>query len=122
MRRSFRIVGLLLAIGFVVITLLSPAMAGERTTGVWEGIAIGLGAGLVLNTISHPPVVYYQPPPAPVLYYEYYVPTPPPVVITYTPAPAVVVVKAKHHVGAYGPPYGKAHGFWKKVRHRHYDD
>ncbi len=111
MRRSLRIVGLPLATGLLTFALLSPAIAGERSTGVREGNALGLGAGLVLNTISHPPVVYYQPPPPPVLYYEYYVPAPPLVMYAYPPAPAVVMVKAKHHVGAYGPPYGKAHGF-----------
>ncbi|MBI3781129.1 MAG: hypothetical protein HY278_08760 [candidate division NC10 bacterium] len=46
MRQSVRTAGFALAIGFLVLTLLSPVIASEPTTWQWEGIAIALGAGL----------------------------------------------------------------------------
>lgn len=116
-----RTTGLALAVGLLVLTPISPAMAGERNTGVWEGVVIGLGAGLVLNAISHPAVVYYQPVPPPVVYYE---PAPPPVIYAYPPEPAVIVPRLRYH-NVYGPPYGMTHGYWKhgrKGHHGHDDD
>ena len=121
MRGIMRIVGLSLAFVFLFLILVPPVTAGQRTTGVWEGIAIGLGAGFVLSAISQPPVVYYQPAPPPVAYYE---PIPLPVVYAYPPKPAVVALRAPHY-SVYGPPYGRAHGHWKsgwKKAHRWHDD
>ncbi len=121
MRQFRRTTGLALAITLLVLTPIASAVAGERNTGVWEGVAIGMGAGLVLNALSHPAVVYYQPVPPPVVYYE---PAPPPVIYAYPPARAVVVPTLRYHRG-HGAPYGLAHGYWKhgnKGHHGHHDD
>lgn len=40
----------------------------------------------------------------------------PAVIYAYPPQPPVVVVAPKHHYHDYGPPYGKAHGHWKKQK------
>ncbi len=77
MRNSVRIRGVLFAIALLVITLLSTALAGERTTRVGEGITIGLGAGLVIDGTFHPAMVYHQPVPSLDIYDDYYMPAPP---------------------------------------------
>ena len=107
MRRFRQIRGLALAITLLALIPIAPAVAGERNTGVWEGVAIGLGAGLVLNALSHPAVVYYQPVPPPVVYYE---PAPPPVIYPYLPARTVVVPTLRYY-SVYRAPYGLAHGY-----------
>ena len=117
-----------------------PAKAGDRAAAILTGVAVGIGAALVLDAIAPrpvvaapvvypapvvvqtpppvivtpPPVVYYTPPP--VVYY-----TPPPVV--YHPAP--VIVRAPRYVAYPAPPayYGDGHGrrHWQ-AKYRHYDD
>ena len=121
-RRFRRTTGLALAITLLALTPLTPAMAGERNTGVWQVVAIGLGAGLLLSAISHPPVAYsYRPVPPPVVYYE---PAPPLVIYPYPPVRAVVVPTLRYY-SVYGVPHGRAHGYWKhgnKGHHGHHDD
>lgn len=127
---------LLVAALIVPVALLGPARpakAGDRAAAILTGVAVGIGAALVLDAIAprpvvaapvvYPaPVVVHTPPPPvivtppPVVYY-----TPPPVV--YQPAP--VIVRAPRYV-AYPPPpayYGDGHGKrHRKAKYRHYDD
>jgi hypothetical protein len=77
-----------------------PANAGSKAGAILTGVAVGIGAALILDAITSPPVaaappVVYQPapvvvaPPPPVVYAPApVVYTPPPVV--YAPAPVVV--------------------------------
>ena len=51
MRQSIRTAGFALAIGFIVLTLISPVITREPTTWLWEGIAIALGAWLALRAM-----------------------------------------------------------------------
>ena len=51
MRQSIRTAGFALAIGFLVLTLISPVITSEPTTWLWEGTAIALAAGLALRAV-----------------------------------------------------------------------
>jgi hypothetical protein len=86
-----------------------PAKAGSKAGAILTGVAVGIGAALILDAITSPPVaaappVVYQP--APVV-----VAPPPPVVVTPPPRvvyrPAPVIVHAPRHVAH--PPHGKPH-------------
>jgi hypothetical protein len=67
-----------------------PARAGSNTAAaVLAGVAVGIGAAVILDALVPRPVVaapavFYPPPPPPIVYQ----PAPPPVV--YQPAPVVV--------------------------------
>ena len=77
-----------------------PAKAGSNTAAaVLAGVAVGVGAAVILDAliprpvVAVPPVVYAPPPPPPVVYQ----PAPPPVVyqpmprpVVYQPAPVIV--------------------------------
>jgi hypothetical protein len=134
---------LLVAALIVPVALLSaarPAKAGDKAAAVLAGVAVGIGAAVLLDAIAPrpvvagpvyapapvvvtpPPVVYTPPPvvytPPPVVY------TPPPVV--YRPAPVVYqpvpVIVAGPRYAPYAHAYhraGHGKGHWK---HRHYDD
>jgi hypothetical protein len=114
-----------------------PAKAGDKAAAVLTGVAVGIGAALILDALVPRPVVaapvVYAP--APVVYQPApIIVTPPPVVyapppVVYTPAPVVyrpapVVVHAPRHV-VYPAPrpvyhragHGKAH--WKDNKHGH---
>ena len=78
-------VGILLVTGL----LLVPALPAQAGADVFFGLTIGI----------------------PFAPYPVYAPSP--VIYAYPPTPPVVVVAPRHrHV--YGPPYGKAHGYWNK--------
>jgi hypothetical protein len=79
-------VGILLVTGLLLVPA-SPARAGAD---VFFGLTIGV----------------------PFAPYPVYAPSP--VIYAYPPQPPVVVVAPRHHRHAYGPPYGKAHGYWNK--------
>ena len=120
-----------LIVPVVLLGAVRPAKAGDRAAAVLTGVAVGIGAALVLDAIvprpvvaapvvygpapvivhtppplivSPPPVVYYTPPP--VVYY-----TPPPVV--YQPAP--VIVHAPRYVTY--PPHRAYHRGGHGQRH-----
>jgi hypothetical protein len=106
-----------------------PAKAGSKAGAILTGVAVGIGAALILDAITSPPVaaappVVYQPapvvvaPPPPVVYAPtpvVYTPAPvvvhqpvpvivtPPPRVVYRPAP--VIVHAPRHVAH--PPHGK---------------
>jgi hypothetical protein len=67
-----------------------PAKAGNTAAAVLAGVAVGVGAAVILDAlvphpvVAAPPPVVYQPPPPPVVYQ----PAPPPVV--YQPVPVIV--------------------------------
>jgi len=89
-------VGILLVAGLLLI----PAPPAQAGTDVFFGLTIG---------IPFAPYPVYAP-----------VYAPSPVIYAYPPQPPVVVVAPNHH-HVYGPPYGKAHGYWKKHwRRTHY--
>jgi hypothetical protein len=79
-----------------------PAKANDTAAAVFAGVAAGVGAALILNTLGHPvvaaPEPVYPPPPPPVMYPPapvVYAPPPPPVVyqpapVVYQPAPVIV--------------------------------
>jgi hypothetical protein len=124
-----------------------PAKAGSKAGAILTGVAVGVGAALILDAlvprpvvaapvvVAPPPVVYaplpvvYAPPsvvytPHPVIV------TPPPVVyhaspaVVYRPAPLIVRgprhVVHRPHAGYHHPGHGKGH--WKDKRHyRHRD-
>jgi hypothetical protein len=84
-----------------------PAKAGDKVAAVLAGVAVGIGAALILDAIAPRPVVaapvVYQPAPPPVVYqpapvvYQpapVIVQTPPPVIIT----PSPVVYQTPPHV------------------------
>ena len=99
-----------------------PAKAGNKAAAVLAGVAVGIGAALVLDAIAPRPVVatpvVYQPAPpvvvcqpSPVVYQPapVIVQTPPPVIVTPPPVvyqtpppgvyqPAPVIVKGPRHV------------------------
>ena len=77
-------VGILLVTGLLLVPA-SPARAGAD---VFFGLTIGV----------------------PFAPYPVYVPSP--VIYAYPPTPPVVAAPGHRHV--YGPPYGKAHGYWNK--------
>jgi hypothetical protein len=85
--------GILLATGLLLVPV-RPALAGAD---VFFGLTIGF----------------------PFATYPFYAPVyaPPSVIYGYPPASPVVVVAPPHH-HVYGPPYGKAHGYWKKHSRR----
>jgi hypothetical protein len=90
-------VGILLVTGL----LLVPAPPAQAGADVFFGLTIG---------VPFAPYPVYAPVYAP----------PSPVIYAYPPAPTVVVAP-NHHRHVYGPPYGKAHGYWKKHwRRAHY--
>jgi hypothetical protein len=78
-----------------------PAKAGSNTAAaVLAGVAVGVGAAVILDAliprpvVAAPPVVYAPPPPPPPVVYQ---PAPPPVVyqpmpppVVYQPAPVIV--------------------------------
>jgi hypothetical protein len=135
---------LLVAALIVPVALLGatrPAKAGDRAAAILTGVAVGIGAALVLDAIAPRPVVaapvVYQPPPVVYAPAPVVVQTPPPVIVTAPPVvyqtpvvyqPAPVIVRAPRHV-AY-PPHpayrGGPHGTWHwKGGHgyrRHHDD
>jgi len=96
-------VGILMVTGLLLVPA-QPALAGAD---VFFGLTIGV----------------------PLAPYPVYAPVyaPPSVIYAYPPAPPVVVVAPRYHY-VYGPPYGKAHGYWKKQKkhwkrvHRWHDD
>ena len=86
-------VGILLVTGL----LLVPAPPAQAGADVFFGLTIG---------VPFSPFPVYAP--SPVIY-------------AYPPQPPVVVVAPRHHHYAYGPPYGKALGYWNKHwRRAHY--
>lgn len=86
-------VGILLVTGL----LLVPASPARADADVFFGLTIG------------------------VPFAPYPVYAPPAVIYAYPPQPPVVVVAPRHHRHAYGPPYGKAHGYWRNHwRRAHY--
>ena len=89
-------VGILLVTGL----LLLPAQPARAEADIFFGLTIGV----------------------PFAAYPVYAPVyaTPPVIYAYPPQPRVVVVAPRHHHG-YGPPYGKAHGYWKKHWRRAHD-
>jgi len=88
-------VGILLVTGL----LLVPAPPAQAGTDVFFGLTIG---------IPFAPYPVYAP-----------VYAPPGVIYAYPPTPPVVVAPGHRYV--YGPPYGKAHGYWNKHwRRAHY--
>jgi hypothetical protein len=99
-----------------------PAKAGSKAGAILTGVAVGIGAALILDAITSPPVaaappVVYQPvpvvvaPPPPVVYAPapVVVHQPVPVIVTPPPRvvyrPAPVIVHAPRHVAH--PPHGK---------------
>ena len=70
-----------------------PAKAGDTAAAVLAGVAVGIGAALILDALIPRPVVaapavFYPPPPPPVVYQPApVVVTPPPVMVM--PAPVV---------------------------------
>jgi hypothetical protein len=117
-----------------------PAKAGNQVGALLTGVAVGIGAALVLDALTPPVVAAPVVVPPPVVY------PPPPVVVTspsvvyvpppvYAPAPVVytrppvvyrpvpVVVHARHHHpshrGLQHGGHGKRH--WKQKHTRHDD-
>jgi len=80
-------VGMLLVTGLLLVPA-PPALAGAD---VFFGLTIGV------------PLAPYPVYASPAVIYAY-------------PPPPVVVLAPKHHYHNYGPPYGKAHGYWKKQK------
>lgn len=85
---------MLVAALVVTIALLGaarPAKAGNTAAAVLAGVAVGVGAAVILDAlvprpvVAAPPPVVYQPAPPPPVVYQ---PAPPPVV--YQPAPVIV--------------------------------
>ena len=88
-------VGILLVTGL----LLVPAAPAQAGADVFFGLTIG---------IPFAPYPVYGP-----------VYAPSPVIYAYPRTPPVVAAPGHRHV--YGPPYGKAHGYWNKHwRRAHY--
>jgi len=101
-----------------------PAKAGSNTAAaVLAGVAVGVGAAVILDAliprpvVAVPPVVYAPPPPPPVVYQ----PAPPPVVYQPMPPPVIVhktvIVKGPKHGGH--KPYPvyvdrNPHGYWSE--------
>ena len=83
-------VGILLVTGL----LLVPAPPAQAGADVFFGLTIG---------VPFAPYPVYAP-----------VYAPPAVIYAYPAQPPVVVVAPRHHRHVYGPPYGKAHGYWNK--------
>lgn len=124
---------LLVAALIVPVVLLGatrPAKAGNKVGAVLTGVAVGIGAALILDALLPPPVVaapvVYAPAPvvvpAPVAYQPVpvVVHTPPPVIVTSPPVvyhtpwpvvyrPAPVIVHAPRHV-VHRPPRAHHHG------------
>ncbi|MGH7412486.1 MAG: hypothetical protein ACREJ6_15705 [Candidatus Methylomirabilis sp.] len=69
--------------------LLVPALPAQAGADVFFGLTIG---------VPFAPYPVYAP------------------VYAYPPGPSVIVATGRHH--AYGPPYGRAHGYWKKHWYR----
>jgi hypothetical protein len=125
-----------------------PAKAGSKAGAILTGVAVGIGAALILDALTPPPVVaapavvyppapvvVHTPPPvvyqpAPVIYH-----TPPPVIVTSPPVvyqtpptvvyrPAPLIVRGPRHVvhrphpGYHHAGHGKGH--WKDKDRRHY--
>jgi hypothetical protein len=130
---------LLVAALIVPVALLGavrPAKAGNKAAAILTGVAVGIGAALVLDALAPRPVaaapVVYAPAPAPVVVHA-----PPPVVVTsplvvyhvpppvvYRPAPVIVHAPPRvvhpPHPAYYRADHGKWH--WKARRHhRHHD-
>jgi hypothetical protein len=139
---------LLVAALIVPVALLGaarPAKAHDKAAAILAGVAVGIGAAVLLDAIAPRPVVaapvVYAPPPAPVIVQTspLVVYTPPPVVVTpppvvYTPPPVVyqpapvvygpvpVIVGGPRYVAyASHPPYYRGNGHWKR-HHKHDDD
>jgi len=83
------IVGILLVTGLLHVPA-RPALAGAD-------VFFGLTIGFPFSPYPFSAPVY----------------APPAVIYGYAPAPPVAVIVPKHHY-VYGPPYGKAHGYWNK--------
>jgi hypothetical protein len=125
-----------LIVPVALLLIVRPAKASDKAAAVLTGVAVGIGAALILDAVAPRPVVaapvVYAPAPAPVMYQPApVIVTPPPVVyappVVYTPAPVVyppapVVVHAPRHVcSAPRPAYhraghGKGH---RKDKHGH---
>jgi hypothetical protein len=131
----------------VALTLMGvarPAKAGNTVGAVLAGVAVGIGAALVLDALTPPPVVaapvvvppppVVLPAPPPVVYRPapVVVHTPPPVIVTPAPVvyhvpprivrPTPVVVHRPHHVihRAHGSHcHGHFHGKWRPVHARY---
>ena len=111
-----------------------PAKAGDKAAAVLAGVAVGIGAALILDAIAPRPVVaapvVYQPAPPPVVYHQpapvvyqpapVIVQTPPQIVyqtaptVVYRPAP-VIVKRPRHVVHAPHPVYVRdrhGRGYW----------
>jgi hypothetical protein len=110
-----------------------PAKAGDKAAAVLAGVAVGVGAALILDALMPRPVVaapvVYQPAPPPVVYqpapvlYQpapIIVQTPPQIVyqtaptVVYRPAP-VIVKRPRHVVHAPHPVYVRdrhGRGYW----------
>jgi hypothetical protein len=127
-----------LIVPVVLLGAVQPAKASDKAAAVLTGVAVGIGAALILDALAPRPVVaapvVYAPAPPPVVYQPVpVIVTPPPVVyapppVVYAPPPvvyrpALVVVHAPRHV-VYPAPrpvyhragHGKVH--WKD-KHGH---
>jgi hypothetical protein len=120
---------MLVAALIVAVALLGavrPAKAGDKAAAVLAGVAVGVGAALILDALMPRPVVaapvVYQPAPPPVVYQPapVIVQAPPPMIyqvprpVAYHPAP-VIMKRPRHVVHAPHPVYVRdrhGRGYW----------